>query len=93
MMVNPMTLGEFKDRAAIEAAGRGEIEIFECGRQGKACLFHLSVEAAILAPGAFQIHQQRQAFFESELGILRVAELLLETFAESGQAQLEQFVE
>jgi hypothetical protein len=73
--------------------GGGEIEIFECGRQGKACLFHLPVEAAILAPGAFQIHQQSQTFFKSEFSILRVAELLLETFAESRQAQLDQFVE
>jgi hypothetical protein len=51
------------------------------------------VEAAILASGAFQIHQQSQTFFKSEFSILRVAELLLETFAESRQAQLDQFVE
>jgi hypothetical protein len=93
MVVNPMALGQFEDRAAVEAASGREIEVFEGGRQGKARLFHLSVEAAILTPGIFEIHQQSQAFFKSELGILGIGELLLETFAESGQAQLDQFVE
>lgn len=86
MMVNPMALGQFEDHAAVEAASGREIEIFEGGRQGKARLFHLSVEAAILTPGTFEVHQQGQAFLKSKFGILRVTELLLETFAESGQA-------
>jgi hypothetical protein len=43
--------------------------------------------------GAFQVHQKSQAFFERELSIFRVGELLLQAIVESRQAELDEFVE
>ena len=60
-----MSLSEFKDRASIQTTCGRKIQIFETGRHGKGCLFHLSVKTAILTAGTFEVHEQRQAFFKS----------------------------
>jgi hypothetical protein len=46
-----------------------------------------------MAVGAFPVHQERQALFESQFGVLWIVELFLQTLSKGGQAELNEFVE
>lgn len=93
MAGNPGALGQFEEKAALQTAGSGEIQVFDAGCLGKPGQLDPPLDAPGIPTGTFAVDQQRQAFFEAQFGILGIIELLLETIAESGQAELDQFIE
>lgn len=93
MAPNPGTLGQFEEKAALQTASGGEIQILDAGCLGETGLLDPPLDASGISTGTFAGNQQRQEFFEAQFGIFWVVELLLEPIAESGQAALNQFIE
>jgi hypothetical protein len=52
-----------------------------------------ALNAAVMAAGAFLVHEQRQALFKSEFGIVGIVELFGQALPKGGQVQLGEFVE
>jgi hypothetical protein len=52
-----------------------------------------SLDAPVMAAGTFQVHQERQAFFEGEFCVFGIVELLLQAIPKGGQMELDEFVE
>ena len=76
VVVDPVDLGQFEDSAAIQATSRGQIQVFDGGRQGKVGSFEQALDAVVMAAQAFLIDQERQAFFEGKWRILGIVLLL-----------------
>jgi hypothetical protein len=60
---------------------------------GEVSLLDTPLDAALMAVGAFSVHQERQALFESQFGVLWIVELFLQALSKGGQAELDEFVE
>lgn len=84
---NPVALGQFENKAAVQAAGGRQVEVFETGRKGEVGNFDPAFEAAIAAAGYLEIDQDGKAFFEGEINVFGVVELLFQSRPESRQAQ------
>ncbi len=89
---DPIAQAEFEDGAPVEAAGGGEVEIFESGLHGESGGVDIAADAVLASLGALVVHEQGQAVFEGEFGVFGVGLLLAQSFAEGGQAQCEQLV-
>jgi hypothetical protein len=90
---DPDTLGEFKHKAAIEPTCGRQVEIFDRGGLGETGQADSALNAPVVAVSAFQVHQESQSFFESQIAVLWIAQLLQEAFPERRQVELDKFVE
>ena len=93
MLVDPVALCQFEHKAAFQAARGRQIQAFQGGGLRKGCQLNGSLDALVMTACTFQVHQERQTFFERELSVFRVGELLLQAIVESWQAELDEFVE
>ena len=64
MTADPLTLSQFENEAAIKAASRGEVEIFDHSGERKASSFNAEAQAVIRPAGALQIDQQAEPILE-----------------------------
>jgi hypothetical protein len=83
VVLDPVDLGQFEDRAAIQAAGGGTIEVFDRSWHGEVSGLEQALDAVVMAAQAFLIDQERQAFFEGKWRILGIVLLLAQAIPKS----------
>jgi hypothetical protein len=64
---DPVALSQFEDCAPLQSAGRRQIEFLQAGREREGSRMQVTLNAVLASLGAFIIHEQRQAFFKSQL--------------------------
>jgi len=87
--IHPLALGQVEDQTPVKAAFRRKIEVFNGSQHGELSLFDPAFDPAFGSASAFQVNQQQEAFFKSQLRILRIGALLSQGFAKSRQAQFQ----
>ena len=75
------------DQLPIQATCRPVVDVFHAGRAEQSPFFQAPGQGPVLPPVPLLIDQQRQAFFERKLTILRVLLLLCEAVRHTAQAQ------
>ncbi len=68
------------------------VELFQAGREREGSCLEIASDAVLASLGAFVVHEQRQAFFEGQLGELGIGLLFGERLAKGGDAQFQQLV-
>jgi hypothetical protein len=89
---DPVALAEFQDGVTVEAAGRGEVDIFQAGLHGEVGGVDVPSDAVLATLAALVIHEQDQAIFEGEFGVFGISLLFAQGIPESGQTQFKQLV-
>jgi hypothetical protein len=82
-VVDPVALGQLEDNAALQATGRGQIQVFDRGLHGDVGGFEQALDALVMAAQTFLIDQKRQTFFEGKRRILGIVLLFAQAIPES----------
>lgn len=73
VLTEPFALGQLQDEAALEAAGRGQVEGFDGRRERQAGRLQTTPQAVVVPMGALLLHERGQALLEGQLGLPGVA--------------------
>jgi hypothetical protein len=93
MAVDPLTLRQLQNLAAVEATSGGQVEVFYGGNNWEAGCLDATAQAVVSPAGGLNVDQQAEAFLEGQVVVLGVVQLLFQRSPETGQAEFAKFVE